>query len=259
MPEISVNNVRLHYLAEGRGPPLLFIHGLGGSHQDWEAQTAEFAKRYRVLAPDLRGHGQSDKPTGAYSMAMFAADMAALLKAEGVSQAHVVGLSLGGGVAFQLALDHPQLVRTLTIVNSGPHAVMETFAAKFAIRLRFVIIRLFGLQKLGEIVAKKLFAGQDALRQTFIERFRVNQPGPYQASLRAFIGWSVMNRLGEIRCPLLALTADQDYTPVVYKQHYVDQIKNAQLVVVPDSRHALPMEKPEDFNRALAKFLGDNA
>ncbi|MEK6806682.1 MAG: alpha/beta hydrolase [Pseudomonadota bacterium] len=255
MPEIKLNDVRLHYVAEGRGVPLLLVHGLGGSSLDWEAQTAEFSKRYRVLVPDLRGHGQSDKPAGAYSMAMFAADMAALLRAEGVSQAHVVGLSLGGGVAFQLALDHPRLVKSLTIVNSGPHAIMETFAAKFAIQLRFVIIRLFGLQKLGEIVAKKLFAGQDALRQTFIERFRVNQPGPYQASLRAFIGWSVMNRLDEIRCPFLALTADQDYTPVAYKQNYVSRIQGAQLVVVPDAHHALPMEKPAAFNHALTAFL----
>lgn len=255
MPELKINDIRMHYVAEGRGVPLLLIHGLGGSSMDWEAQTAEFSKRYRVLAPDLRGHGQSDKPAGAYSMAMFAVDMAALLRSEGVSQAHVVGLSLGGGVAFQLALDHPRLVKSLTIVNSGPHAIMETFAAKFAIQLRFVIIRLFGLQKLGEIVAKKLFAGQDALRQTFIERFRVNQPGPYQASLRAFIGWSVMNRLDEIRCPFLALTADQDYTPVAYKQNYVSKIQGAQLVVVPDSHHALPMEKPAAFNRALTAFL----
>ncbi|HUP92463.1 MAG TPA: alpha/beta hydrolase [Solimonas sp.] len=251
------NGANLYYEIHGSGAPLVLIHGLGSSHLDWEHQVPDLAAGYRVLALDLRGHGRSDKPAGQYSIALFAGDVAALMQAQGFAGAHVVGLSLGGAIAFQLALDHPQLVKTLVIVNSGPHAVMETFAQKFAIRMRFAVLRVFGLPRLGRMVVAKLFPepGDEVLRRTFVERFERNDVEAYKSSLRALVGWSVMGRLGEIRCPLLALTADQDYSPVAYKQAYVDRVAGARLVVVPDSHHALPMEKPQAFNRALREFL----
>jgi len=123
---IDCDGVNLYYEEQGSGPPLLFIHGLGSSARDWDQQIPEFSSRgYRVIAFDLRGHGQSDKPPGPYTLPLFAADTAALLERLGVdpaNPAHVVGVSLGGGVAFQLAIDRPALVKTLTIVNSAPAA-----------------------------------------------------------------------------------------------------------------------------------------
>src|SRR5439155_12833482 len=92
----------------------------GSSKRDWEPQVAELAKTYRVITVDLRGHGQSDKPAGPYTIPEFAADVAGLLESLHASPAHIVGLSLGGGVAFQLAVNYPALLKSLTIVNSGP-------------------------------------------------------------------------------------------------------------------------------------------
>src|SRR5690349_9844570 len=120
MPTVQVNSIRLYYEIHGTGQPLVFIHGLGSSTRDWEAQVPEFSKSYQVVTFDLRGHGRSGKPAGPYSMAMFSADLADLLETLDIAAAHVVGLSLGGAIAFQFALDDPARVRTLTIVNSGP-------------------------------------------------------------------------------------------------------------------------------------------
>jgi len=142
MPKIQSNGINLYYEVNGKGQPLLFIHGLGSSARDWELQVKEFSKTYQVITFDLRGHGQSDKPAGPYSLPMFAADTAGLLKSFAVESAHVVGLSLGGGVAFQLAIDFQALVKTMVIVNSAPELVIRTFKDRIGVWQRFAIVRL---------------------------------------------------------------------------------------------------------------------
>ncbi|MBL8989265.1 MAG: alpha/beta fold hydrolase, partial [Gemmatimonadetes bacterium] len=120
---VPTSGVALQTIDRGTGPTVILIHGLGGRGADWTPQIDHLASRFRVVAPDLRGHGQSPKPAGPYAMRDLAADVAALIRRVGGGPVHVVGLSLGGMVAFQLAVDDPALVRTLTIVNSGPEVV----------------------------------------------------------------------------------------------------------------------------------------
>jgi len=120
MPMITVNQTHLYYEVTGAGQPVVLIHGLGSSTRDWDDHVPELAKTYEVITLDLRGHGRSDKPGGPYQIPMFAADLAALLQALKVASAHIVGLSLGGGFAFQFALDYPLMVRSLTLVNTAP-------------------------------------------------------------------------------------------------------------------------------------------
>lgn len=257
MPAVQSNGTTLYYETQGEGQPLLFIHGLGSSTLDWEFQVAAFSSSYRVITFDLRGHGQSDKPTGPYSMAMFAADTAGLLRALRIDQAHVVGLSLGGGIAFQLAVETPQMVKTLVIVNSAPELVVRTFHDRLVVWQRLAMVRLLGMRKLGEVLGKRLFVTPEYTRQreTFVARWAGNDQRAYLAALRAMVGWSVTARLGTIRCPTLIISADQDYTPRSLKEAYTAKIPNAQLVTIPDSHHALPVEKPREFNRALEEFL----
>jgi pimeloyl-ACP methyl ester carboxylesterase len=255
---IRVGDVELHCEIAGAGEPLLFIHGLGSCGEDWKAQVDHFRDRYQVITCDLRGHGQSSKPRAPYSMERFAGDIAALLNELQVGPAHVVGISLGGMIAFQLAVDAPQRVRSLTIVNSGPAVPAATFKQRMPLYIRLVYLRLLGLRRMAAMLGEKLFPKpeQAALRQAFVARLAANDKHVYRASLRAiFAGWGVADRLAEIRCPVLVLTADQDYTPVALKQLYVDRLPDARLVVVPDSRHALPLEKPREFNAALEQFL----
>lgn len=259
MAQLMVNGINLAYEVQGDGPALLFIHGLGSCLQDWEFQAAAFSQRYKVISFDLRGHGQSDKPAGPYSIKLFADDAAALLKALNVASAHVVGISMGGGVAFQLAVDHPELVTTLTIVNSGPEAVIKTFKEKFAIWMRKYVVRKKGMAKLAELIAPRIFPQPEnkAIREAFAERLAKNDPTAYLHAIDALVGWSVLPRIGAIACPVLIIAADRDYTPVSFKQAYVGKMPNARLEVVADSHHALPMEKPAAFNAVLDKFLAE--
>jgi pimeloyl-ACP methyl ester carboxylesterase len=257
MPKIHSNHINLYYEVNGDGQPLVFIHGLGSSTRDWEFQVPEFSKSYRVITCDLRGHGRSDKPDGPYHLAMFAADLAGLLSALGLAAAHIVGFSLGGGVAFQFAIDYPAMVKTLTIVNSAPSFGATPEEAQQEIERRVGIVQQFGMRAMGQALSPNLFPhpDQSALRETFVERWAENDPRAYIEATRSMLGWNLMDQLGSIQCPTLVITADQDYTPVAVKEAYVKLLPNAQLVVIPGTHHAIPMEQPEKFNAVLMAFL----
>ena len=224
MPTANLGDIRLHYEASGEGEPLLLIHGLGSSTRDWENQVPYFSEHYRVVTPDLRGHGRSDKPPGPYSIPLFAKDIAQLIKSLDIAPAHVIGLSLGGFVAFQLAVDHRDLVRSLVVVNSAPGLPRSTFRDRlqiaWALSLRRLIVRLFGMRALGKFLSKKLFPRPDqkALKRTFIERWAENDRKAYLASLAAISGWSVDERLGSITCPTCVVSGEHDFIPMALKE-----------------------------------------
>jgi len=259
MPTTRVNGVDLYYEIHGSGEPVLLVHGLGSSTLDWEPQIAALAPRFQVIAFDVRGHGRSAKPRQRYSVRLFAEDTAALVRMLGLGPVHVVGISMGGMIAFQLAVTAPELVRSLTIVNSGPAMLVHTLAQRMMIWTRIAIVRFRGMRKMGEVLAGRLLPKPEhaALRAQFIERWATNDPTAYLSALKGLVNWDVLAALGGIDCPVLVLAADQDYTPVALKQAYVAMIRAAKLVVIDDSRHLLPIERPEPFNAALLAFLSE--
>ncbi|HEX5061535.1 MAG TPA: alpha/beta hydrolase [Kofleriaceae bacterium] len=256
MPIAELPNLCMSYQEAGSGEPIVLLHGLGSCAHDWEEQIEAFASSYRVIAPDLRGHGDTDKLTRS-TIAAMAEDVVQLLAELGIQSVHVVGMSMGGMIAFQLALDAPQLVKSLVIVNSGPDAVPRTLRHRFAIFTRFALLRVVGLPRLTRVIANKLFpaSGQEMLRRRFVERASTNDPTAYKAALDAIVSWSVADRLSSVVAPTLVISADQDYTPVSFKADYVAKLPNARLVVIPDSRHATPMDQPARFNATVLEFL----
>ena len=257
MPMITVNGLDVFYEARGTGDSVLLVHGLGSSTEDWEPQVDALARAFTVVAYDVRGHGRTGKPAGAYSVSQFAADAAALITTLALAPVHVVGLSMGGMIAFQLAADHPELVRSLVIVNSGPEMVPRTVREKLGIVQRRFIVRLMGMRKMGEVLAEKLLPGAEhaVRRGLFADRWARNDKDAYLRALSALVGWSVTARLPAIRQPVLVVAADQDYTPVAWKQWYTSLMPNATLAVIPGSRHMMPVERPQLFHDALLPFL----
>jgi pimeloyl-ACP methyl ester carboxylesterase len=253
---IRVGDAALHYEVAGTGDTVVLLHGLGSSTLDWESQIARLSTQYRVVSIDLRGHGRSSRPPGPYRMADFAADIAAILAHLGVDSAHICGISLGGMVAFQLAADSPERVRTLAIINSGPAFPGRTLKGRLTLLSRFAVIRMKGLPALAPIIAGRLFPKpeQEPHRRTFIQRFAGNDRNAYEHTMRAIGKFDVSDRLDRIRCPVLVLASDRDYTPVAAKEAYVSRLANARLVVIRDSGHASPIDQPEQVNDALMEF-----
>ncbi len=257
MATIRSNGIDLYYETAGQGEPLLLLHGLGSRSEDWQLQTPVFAQHYRVVVADMRGHGRSAKPPGPYSVPMMAADVIGLLDGLGIAAAHVVGLSMGGMIAFQLAADRPERVRSLVIVNSGPELVAHTLSERRQIVQRLLLARLFNPERTARFLGPRLFPKpeQEQVRAMFAAQWAQNDPRAYRAAMRALVGWSVLDRVGAIACPTLVISGDRDYTPVAAKARYVALMPNARLEVIADSGHATPIDQPERFNGCVLEFL----
>lgn len=261
MPTLRINGIDLSYEAVGQGETVLFLHGLGSRSDDWQLQVPAFVDNYRVVTADMRGHGRTSKPPGPYSVPMMADDILGLLDALGSDAAavgtHVIGLSMGGMIAFQLAADHPERVRSLVIVNSGPELVAHSFSDRLRILQRLLLARLFNPERTARFLGPRLFPKpeQEPLRARFIAQWAQNDPQAYRAAMRALVGWSVLDRVRGIACPTLVISGDRDYTPPATKAAYVAMMPNARLVVFEDSGHATPIDQAERFNACVLEFL----
>ena len=251
----SIDGAQIHVEAHGTGEPLLFIHGLGSSGRDWEPQLPYFSTRYRTLTCDLRGHGRSSRPPGPYSIAQFARDVLVVLRQRDALPAHVVGLSMGGMVALELAAHNPDALRSLTVVNSSVDVRLTTWRDVWFYLTRRVAVQVLGMERVGELIAQRLFPDNAQLRETFVDRWRRNDKRAYLHSVDAIMGWSVTDRLSAITVPTLMVSAEHDYTPVSAKNRAVAHLPNAELAVVDGTRHALPAERPDAFNPLLDDFL----
>ena len=257
MPKLRVNNTGIYCEVTGQGEPLLFIHGLASSSRSWKKQVPLFSQHYRVITFDIRGHGRSDKHIEPYSIELFAADTEELLRALRISSAHVVGFSMGGMVAFQLAVDVPELVRSLVAVNCCPEGSMRTFnngveCFKHLVGLQINGIRHKRQNNGGEPLTT---SGQERLHQSVIQRMAVTNKLAYANALGALIKWSVADRMDTIKCPTLMITSDEDFVPVSIKEGYASKMPCAELVVINNSRHSTPRERTEEFNAILLEFV----
>lgn len=260
MAFLQINGCNLYYTDQGEGEPVLLIHGLGSSCRDWEHQVPALLPDYRVLCLDMRGHGRSDKPTSGYSVKTFAADCLAFISYMQLEKPHIVGISMGGMIAFQLATDQPEVPASLTIVNSGPELIPRRPKEYLLVAQRLFFAHVLPLSAVAKGLAKTLFPKpeQQEIRETFESRWLENDRRAYLASLRALVGWGVSEHLGRISCPVLVISADQDYTPVEKKREYVSHLGDAQLVVIEDSRHGTPIDQADKFNTVLLDFLGQS-
>jgi len=257
MPKLRVNNTGIYFEVTGQGEPLLFIHGLASSSRSWKKQVPLFSQHYRVITFDIRGHGRSDKPIEPYSIELFASDIRELMRTIGISSAHVVGFSMGGMVAFQLAVDAPELVRSLVAVNCCPEGSMRTFNDGVECFKHMISLPLRGMRKKmpdGDKQKEPTSCAENQ-HQSIIQRMAVNNKLAYANAFGALIKWSVADRLADINCPTLMITSDADFVPVSVKRGYASKMPRAELVVINNSRHAPPRERTEEFNSILLEFV----
>ena len=261
MPKRKINNINIYYEITGEGEPLLLIHGLGSSIRDWEKQVPVFSEKYQVITIDIRGHGKTDKPKESYTIPLFGEDIAELMKLLDINQVNILGISLGGSIAFQFAVDYPEMVKSLVIVNTGVEFKLDSFKARYNFFMRKLIVSLVGMKKMGEVLAPKLFIKpeQEDLRQKLIERWAENDKKAYLNALKSLKDWTVKDHIHTIKCPVLVISSDEDYTPVSVKEEYTALIPNGDVKVIHDARHAVTMEKPSEFNKIVMDFLSEHS
>lgn len=236
--------------------PLVLIHGIGGSADDWEFQVPFFSRRCRVIALDLPGCGQSPK-TGHYSIPAFAEDVWATLDQLGVGEASLVGHSMGGAVAMQMAVNSPSRVRHLILADTLASFEIDSMRKLVLYWYRLLAVKLLGPAWLSRAVALKLFPRdeQAGIRRRVAERNALTDREVYLQTIRSVRGWTIMDRLGRLSMPTLVLAADQDYFPVADAQTLTDALPNARLEVFRGAHHHLPLECSGRFNQLVLSFL----
>jgi pimeloyl-ACP methyl ester carboxylesterase len=264
MPRVEVNGVGIHYEEHGSGPPLVMIGGLGADTSLWSKQVPAFSARHRVVVFDNRGSGESDKPDEPYSIPMFAADTVGLMRALGIERAAVVGASLGGLIAQELVVTHPEMVDRLVLVcttSNGPKSVRPS--------LWSLIPMVISLRRTGDPAADtrrafSVFAHPTWLKNNpdEVEEFvawRVAHPQPRFAFKRqrgSIKGFHREDRLGAITAPTLIVHGDSDrVVPAANARVLGELIPNAEVVILEDSGHACSFDQRERFNEVVLSFL----
>ena len=157
MPTLEHQGHRIHWREFGSGPPLLLVHGLGSSGADWAFQIPPLAANHRVIVPDLRGSGRSVDARGPFSIPQFADDLWALLDALDAGQPRLVGFSLGGAVALEMALARPGAVVRLATINSLPSYRIDHWRKWMEVHVQATMVRVLGLPRVARMVSKRLF------------------------------------------------------------------------------------------------------
>lgn len=261
MPTILVNDVELYYKWHGAedAPALVFVNGLTASTESWIFQTPAFAERLRVLLYDCRGQGQSAKPAGPYATKQHAADLLALLDALDLGTVYIVGLSNGGAVAMHLAADNPQRVRRLVL--SSTHARADTLMRS---KLQSWLTALDAGGPLMRFDAatpwvwgRRFLDENEDVLATLRNQAAQATPNAVRALITGAMGHDVTDHLADISVPTLVMVGEEDVlTPPWYARDVAAGIPGAELVVVPNAGHALPIERPNVFNALALAFLG---
>ena len=271
--QITLHGHRVSYRREGWGPPILLIHGITGSAETWDEVIPFLSDRYTVIAPDMLGHGDSAKPRGDYSLGAYASGIRDLMRAIGHDSATVVGHSLGGGVAMQLAYQFPEMCERLVLVSSGglgrevsmflraatlPGAewVLPLLASNRVLSAGGTVgnvLRSAGLRAgpdLGEMWKGFSSLGDGEARQAFIYTLRgIVDPGGQRVSARdrLYLAKTV---------PTMLIWGERDpIIPVSHAYSTHEQIPDSRLEVIEGAGHFPYRDDPRRFTTLLSDFI----
>ncbi|MBH1959408.1 MAG: alpha/beta hydrolase [Flavobacteriia bacterium] len=253
----TINGIDLDYSDAGAGNTVILLHGLGSTKKDWDLQIPVLSHKCRVIAPDFRAHGNSEKVPKEQSVEIMTEDIFELMKFLNIPKASFVGFSMGGAVAFQMAISHPAKVDKLVILNSGPDFNSAKDTGVDILGERTKIIKEQGFNKLAKTISAGMFPGNDQKewRDEFEQRIVNNDEDAYLKTFGKLMSWGLGEKIAGIPHETLVIASDMDYTSVDYKKSYTNKMQNAKMVVIENSRHGIVLDQAEKLNEELLKFL----
>ncbi|MCL4324384.1 MAG: alpha/beta hydrolase [Candidatus Thermoplasmatota archaeon] len=259
MADATVNGFKMHYGDQGQGETLLFLHGLGGNSSEWDLQVPFFSRRFRVVTPDLRGHGQTDPPTtDTYTPFDHAKDVTALLDHLGIDKAWIVGLSAGGFDTLATALTYPDRVRGIVLAATSPYVDKDIVA----VGNRWIeIFQKQGMDAYLDRVVKDIFTLDFFLAHKeevdkFIESQKHRNLKGIAPSGRGNLGFDVRHELVKLKIPVLAIHGLNDrVVDPAYARRVRQAVVGAEVKLLPDTGHIINVEKPEEFNATILDFM----
>jgi len=266
MPVIKIKNANINYEDKGKGHPVLFIHGLSGCLQNWDEQVPVLIDKYRVVRYDCRGHGGSESPDDPteYSQEILVDEALGLMDGLGLDKASLCGLSMGGNVALNLAIGHPDRVNGAIIASAGSGSEPDD---GFMDRLKLLVDRLDtgDLEAFIEVLMASpsnvtLFKRRPELIELIKERRMKNNPKGLANTIRGvqMKRKSVMaleSQMKRLNVPSLIVVGEFD-EPCREPANFMSKhIPNSKLIVMPETGHSVNLERPDDFNREMINFL----
>jgi 3-oxoadipate enol-lactonase len=252
---------RLHFLDPfpDDSPPVLLLHGLGANGSSWNLQfEALHQAGIRPIAPDVPGFGESKYAGRGWTIKNVAGSMADLISDLQAGPVHLVGLSMGGVIAQQIALDYPDCLRKLVLVSTFSVLQPSNFSQWIYFFQRALVVYTMGLKFQSKIVARRVFpaSGQESLREMAEKQIASADPRAYRAAMLSLGLFNSSQRLSEIKVPTLVISGANDTTVAPFRQKVLaDGIQGARQIIIPGAGHALAIDQAETFNEALVGFL----
>ena len=255
--EVVAGKIKTAYLIAGQGFPVIVLHGGGAGAVTWYPSIGEISKNFRVIAPDIVGYGESDKPNAVYDRPYFASWLKDFFLAMGISKAHLVGLSQGGAIALQFAIENPELVENLVLVDSGALGAQPTFKPFFA---------MLWMNMVPSILSNR-FASRYLLSNTeyrdpnhiYYSVEVLKKPGGKNAFTQgrgAAVSEIPEESLRQIQNHTLVIWGEDDNFFSIEHGAFASQvIPNAKFLRIKDAGHLSLMDQPVVFNKALIEFL----
>jgi pimeloyl-ACP methyl ester carboxylesterase len=268
----KVNGVELFYNDNGSGAPIVLIPGLGQTHRYFDGIAAHLKDKYRLIALDLRGVGESDKPRQRYDMEIWADDVAGVLEHLGIDQAHVLGSSLGGCVAQAFAVRHPKKLRSLMLAATFSE-IDPMLELNYRVRMDLIrqngMSELFARFAIASLLGRSFYATEKgrADAQAAIGMIQNNDKDMYLEHLGAVLRFGrcepgqdrsdvYTRRLAEVTCPALVLAGAEDVLTVpLFSEKIAQSLPNARLIVQPGCGHLNLGEQPENCAAHVLQFL----
>lgn len=266
MPKALVNGVNINYEERGSGFPMVWMHGLHGSLRNWDNQVAFFCDKYRVIAFDSRGLGKSDAPAEPemYSQDILVEDLRQLLLGLDIHQAYIGGLSMGGNVALNFAIQHPDMTRAFISADTGSGSE-DPEGFKKRMEEGASLIERDGLAAIKDEVLRRgswsmIYSMGPQVYEPIERDFLNNSPIGIANTMRQVQGarptvFALEPQLKAIGVPGLIIVGEVDQGCIAPSHFMNKKIPNSQLVVIPGAGHNTHMETPQAFNDAVLSFL----
>jgi 3-oxoadipate enol-lactonase len=251
-----INGIEIAYEVVGEGEPVLLVHGAGVSHAEFEPQYEALGATYRLIVPDVRGHVESGQTQAPYTMKQFADDMIGLLDALGIQQARVLGHSMGGTIAQQMAVDYPARVQAMVLAETT-YGLKSDRMLSLLTRWSEPLIRMIGIKRLVPMTVKQLSARSPQYKALLEAMFKphLDNPANFWNISRANNAFDGKGQLKRIQCPTLILIGEHNRATHRFGRYMVEAIPNARLMTIPGAGHMLNWDNTEAFNRAVLEFF----
>jgi 3-oxoadipate enol-lactonase len=275
----DVNGIKICYDVNGKGYPIVLVHGFGDRKEHWRAQVGELSKHFKVIRLDNRGAGKSDRPDGVYTMELFTDDIKGLLDELEIKKTHIIGHSLGGMIVLNFSLKYPKTINKIVLINTlasvTPPGVSPDQGIEWYIDNKIKDMKALQKDPLNSFIesAKKKYSREfwNQMKMNPKKKFHniwsvedlVEEKTAYGPTERDYYHLgevltthNTYERLHEIKNETLLLAADKDKTiPMVIVQRMHEKLPNSKFIVIKNAGHQSLLEYPHIINQHIIKFL----